>query len=155
MSKVILAIIIVVILAIVVLGLYLVMVNPASNAPVDNQNTNTNNNQMFTIQGMNIEVLKEGSGEVSKTGDSVIVHYVGTLQDGSIFDSSVNRNAPFTFTLGGQVIAGWNLGVVGMKVGEKRKLTIPPALAYGENGVPPVIPKNATLIFEVEMLKIN
>jgi len=73
-----------------------------------------------------------------------------------VFDSSISRNAPFTFKLGqGRVIKGWDLGVVGMKVGEKRKLVIPPQLAYGANGFPPVIPANATLTFEVTLLKIN
>lgn len=102
------------------------------------------------------EVLKEGTGNVAKAGDTVSVHYTGWLTDGKKFDSSVDRGAPFQFTLGaGMVIKGWDEGVAGMKVGEKVKLTIPASLGYGPNGYPPVIPQNATLIFEVELLSIN
>ncbi len=104
--------------------------------------------------GLKIEVLQNGDGEVCKALDTVSVHYTGTFEDGSVFDSSVSRGEPLQFHLGhGHVIKGWDLGVVGMKVGEKRKLTIPYALAYGENGYGPIPPK-ATLIFEVELLGI-
>jgi hypothetical protein len=100
--------------------------------------------------------MTEGKGPVAKAGDHVSVHYVGTLTDGTKFDSSRDRNKPFDFTLGqGQVIKGWDEGVAGMKVGEKRKLTIPPAMAYGAMGRPPVIPPNSTLVFEVELMAIN
>jgi len=158
MSKIILAVIIVVVLIILLLGLYLILAQTGSDGA--NQNTNVQNNQnnnpaMFEIKGMKIEILQEGSGEAAKTGDSVTVHYMGTLEDGTIFDSSIDRGEPFPFTLGGRVIQGWNEGVVGMKVGEKRKLVIPSEMAYGPNGYPPVIPKNATLTFEIEVLKIN
>ena len=105
---------------------------------------------------LEIETIVEGSGVESKVGDSLTVHYTGMLEDGTKFDSSVDRGAPFNFILGiGQVIEGWEKGMEGMKVGEKRKLTIQPEYAYGERGVPGVIPPNATLIFEVELLEIN
>lgn len=105
---------------------------------------------------LKIEVLKESSGALADVGNTVSVHYTGTLEDGTKFDSSLDKGEPFSFTLGeGKVIAGWEQGILGMKVGEKIKLTIAPELAYGESGVPGVIPANATLIFEVEMLGIE
>ncbi len=114
------------------------------------------NNQKMNKQGVQIEILKEGAGAVAKNGDIVSVHYVGTLENGTKFDSSVDRGVPFEFTLGaGQVIPGWEIGVEGMRVGEKRKLTIPSLLAYGERGAGSVIPPNAALIFEVELLGIK
>jgi FKBP-type peptidyl-prolyl cis-trans isomerase len=110
----------------------------------------------FEIQGMKVEILKEGTGEPAKTGDTVSVHYVGTLENGTKFDSSVDRGEQFSFTLGeNRVIQGWELGVLGMKVGEKRRLTIPAELAYGDRAVGNIIPANSTLVFEVELFKIN
>jgi FKBP-type peptidyl-prolyl cis-trans isomerase len=97
-----------------------------------------------------------GEGPAAKAGDKVTVDYTGWLTDGTKFDSSKDRKQPYPFTLGaGQVISGWDMGVAGMKVGGKRKLTIPPDLGYGAEGAGGVIPPNATLVFEVELLKIN
>ena len=105
---------------------------------------------------MKIEKLIEGKGAVPKCGESVTVHYTGWLQDGTKFDSSVDRLEPFVFTLGtGQVIKGWDEGVATMRVGDKVRLTIPPEMAYGDCGYPGAIPPKATLIFEVELLAIG
>jgi FKBP-type peptidyl-prolyl cis-trans isomerase len=102
------------------------------------------------------EDLTVGSGAEAVTGKTVSVHYTGTLTDGSKFDSSLDRGRPFEFELGaGRVIKGWDQGVVGMKIGGKRKLTIPSELAYGARGFPPVIPANATLVFEIELLGVR
>lgn len=103
-----------------------------------------------------IEDIKTGKGPAAKAGDTVQVHYVGTLTDGRTFDSSRNAGRPFSFTLGrGQVIQGWDFGVAGMQLGGHRKLTIPAAEGYGTRGAGGVIPPNATLIFEVELLSIK
>ena len=94
--------------------------------------------------------------EAAEKGDILLVHYEGKLQDGTIFDSSYERGTPFQFQLGaGDVIPGWDQGIAGMREGEKKELVIPPELAYGEQGVPGVIPPNATLIFQVELLEIQ
>ncbi len=102
------------------------------------------------------EILKEGSGQQAENGQEVKVHYTGWLEDGIKFDSSLDRGEPFVFTLGvGQVIQGWDRGVLGMKIGEKRRLIIPPEFGYGSTGAGGLIPPNATLIFEVELLDIK
>ena len=102
-----------------------------------------------------IETLNEGKGDGAKDGDTLVVHYTGTLTDGKTFDSSRGR-APFTVTLGQRrVIAGWEQGLQGMRAGEKRRLTIPPEIGYGSRGAGGVIPPDATLIFEVELLEIR
>jgi FKBP-type peptidyl-prolyl cis-trans isomerase len=108
------------------------------------------------VNGLKYETVTPGTGEVAKPGSNVTVHYVGSLTNGSVFDSSRNAGHPYTFQLGGgQVIKGWDVGVAGMKVGEVRKLVVPPLLGYGVEGHPPAIPPNATLNFEVELLKVE
>jgi FKBP-type peptidyl-prolyl cis-trans isomerase len=113
------------------------------------------NNQVVTLMNLEINDVTVGTGAEAKAGDKVTVHYTGTLLDGTVFDSSKTRGTPFEFTLGaGQVIKGWDEGVLGMKVGGARKLVIPPDLAYGARQVGP-IPPNSTLTFVVELLKIE
>lgn len=105
---------------------------------------------------LEIEDLVEGSGRTAQAEQQVSVHYTGWLTDGTKFDSSVDRGRPFEFRLGaGQVISGWDQGVAGMRVGGKRKLVIPGAMGYGSRGVPGVIPPNATLVFDVELLAVR
>ncbi|MEW8508757.1 MAG: FKBP-type peptidyl-prolyl cis-trans isomerase [Candidatus Thiodiazotropha sp.] len=111
--------------------------------------------EKITDSGLKFEDMSVGSGDVAAPGDRVSVHYTGWLLEGEKFDSSLDRNQPFDFTLGkGMVIAGWDEGVAGMKVGGKRRLTIPPQLGYGAQGAGGVIPPNATLVFDVELLSI-
>lgn len=103
-----------------------------------------------------IEEIAPGDGAEAKDGMMVFIHYRGTLESGKEFDSSYSRNQPFSFRLGtGQVIKGFDLGVLGMKVGQKRKVTIPSELGYGSRGAGNVIPPNATLIFELELVEVR
>jgi len=158
MSKYILNFIIffvVLVLGVLVYQLWLAPTETSTPPNVEIEVPNSNNNMENNIEGLEIEILQEGTGDEAKDGDSVSVHYTGTLVDGTKFDSSVDRGQPFQFGLGaGQVIRGWDLGVKGMKVGEKRKLTIAPELGYGARDMGS-IPPNSTLIFEVELLGIN
>jgi FKBP-type peptidyl-prolyl cis-trans isomerase FkpA len=109
-----------------------------------------------TDSGLKIEDLQLGQGAAAEVMKTVTVHYTGWLENGVKFDSSVDRNVPFSFALGrGRVIRGWDEGVVGMQVGGKRKLTIPPQLGYGAAGAGGVIPPHATLIFDVELLAVD
>jgi FKBP-type peptidyl-prolyl cis-trans isomerase len=109
-----------------------------------------------TPSGLRYQELTPGQGEAAKAGQAVSVHYTGWLPNGEKFDSSRDRDEPFGFRLGaGEVIAGWDEGVAGMKVGGRRKLVIPPELAYGTAGAPPDIPPGATLVFDVELLDVR
>lgn len=137
-----------------------------SQQSTNSQSTMQNDKSDFTnapaegyvpkIDGVAIEVSVEGSGDkVVKKGDTLSVHYTGTLENGTVFDSSVPRKEPFSFRIGqGMVIRGWDEGLIGMKVGEKRKLTISPEMGYGDQAIGS-IPANSTLIFEVELLSIK
>jgi FKBP-type peptidyl-prolyl cis-trans isomerase FkpA len=112
--------------------------------------------EKITDSGLKYEDLNLGTGDLAIVGNRVSVHYTGWLLEGDKFDSSLDRNQPFQFTLGkGMVIAGWDEGVAGMKVGGKRRLKIPPQLGYGAQGAGGVIPPNATLVFDVELLSVE
>jgi FKBP-type peptidyl-prolyl cis-trans isomerase len=117
---------------------------------------NIENMQEGNVDQLGIEDIVVGTGDMAISGKKVTVNYLGTLTDGTKFDSSYDRGTPFSFNLGaGEVIVGWDQGVVGMKIGGKRKLTIPSSLGYGPNGIPGAIPGGATLIFEVELLQVE
>lgn len=124
-------------------------------ADANTQEMDNTENVITTDSGLQYVVLEAGDGASPQQGNTVTVHYTGTLEDGSKFDSSRDRGQPFSFKIGvGQVIKGWDEGVGDMKVGERRKLIIPPDLGYGARGAGGVIPPNATLIFDVELLRI-
>ena len=142
---------------VVLIGLYFILDKPLdtkSNSTTTQATQVTQTTKNMETTTLIIEDEKIGTGNEAKSGDTVTVHYVGTLTDGTIFDASRKRgDTGFTFVLGaGEVIKGWDQGVAGMKVGGKRKLTIPSDLAYGNRAVGGVIPANATLVFEVELL---
>ena len=146
------SIIVSIIIVLVLGGLYVLF--DKRTTPGESQKTIMDQNN--SNPQLKIETTKEAAGgEGAKAGNRVTVHYTGTLENGQKFDSSLDRGQPFSFTLGaGDVIAGWDQGLLGMKVGEKRRLVIPSYLGYGATGMGP-IPPHATLIFEVEMLKIE
>jgi peptidylprolyl isomerase len=127
----------------------------AMNSDSESEQT-TGKDAVTTASGLKYIEIKEGDGATPQRGQTVIVHYTGTLEDGTKFDSSRDRNQPFSFKLGvGQVIKGWDEGLSTMKVGGRRQLIIPPELGYGPRGAGGVIPPNATLIFDVELLRIS
>ena len=167
----------VLIVVVVVAGLVYITINnkkeeqaPAGQEQLGQteQNTNMDNviqpevkngEEVKSVDGVKIIILKEGTGAVAKSGDTVAMNYTGKLTNGTTFDSNIdpkfNHVQPFVFTIdGGQVIKGWDVGVAGMKIGEKRKLELAPEFAYGERGQGS-IPPNATLVFEVELLGIK
>lgn len=125
---------------------------PIASADTPQEETTT---MITTPSGLKYREIAEGTGATPQKGQTVVVHYIGTLEDGTKFDSSRDRNQPFSFKLGtGQVIKGWDEGLSTMKVGGRRELVIPPELGYGARGAGGVIPPNATLIFDVELLRI-
>lgn len=142
--------------AIGLLGALISGTGPANAEDKKGETPITSAQEITTPSGLKYVDLQVGSGDLAVTGSLVTVHYTGWLADGTKFDSSVDRRQPFSFPLGaGRVIKGWDEGVAGMKVGGKRKLTIPPDLGYGARGAGGVIPPNATLLFDVELLEVR
>lgn len=150
-------------LAMAVAGLFYLFVlkqNPQeeeANNMVQSQSFDSAQGEEITLEsGLKIQDIKVGTGTEAKAGNTVVVHYTGNLTNGQKFDSSLDRGQPFSFTLGeNRVIQGWEQGILGMKVGGKRKLTIPSSLGYGEQGAGNVIPPNAILLFDVELLEVQ
>jgi FKBP-type peptidyl-prolyl cis-trans isomerase FkpA len=144
------------VLPVLLVALISVATHALAGAPAAAGPSKTTGKGTKTASGLQYWDLKKGTGAVAKAGQTVKVHYTGWLTDGKKFDSSVDRNEPFTFPLGGgQVIKGWDEGVAGMKVGGKRQLRIPPELGYGAGGAGAAIPPNATLVFDVELLGVS
>lgn len=141
---------------IIALGLLTLLTAGRCNEEAKKDTDSQFQTQSQQVQGLKIEDVKVGTGTEAKSGDTVRVHYTGTLTNGKKFDSSKDRNEPFEFPLGGgKVIKGWDLGVAGMRVGGIRKLTIAPELAYGNREIGGgLIPANSTLLFEVELIEI-
>ena len=134
----------------------LALTTVTENNLIASHHTMSDTDVITTDSGLKYKELQEGTGATPKKGQTVVVHYTGTLEDGTKFDSSRDRNQPFSFKLGaGEVIKGWDEGLSTMKVGERRQLIIPPELGYGARGAGGVIPPNATLIFDVELLRIS
>lgn len=130
--------------------------NPINDTNLMAMNPDQEADIVTTPSGLKYKEITEGTGATPKTGQTVVVHYTGTLEDGTKFDSSRDRNSPFSFKIGqGQVIKGWDEGLSTMKVGGRRELIIPAELGYGARGAGGVIPPNATLIFDVELLRIS
>ena len=140
---------------------YFILLSKQSMPQRDNNQTSNiqkqvSDNKSSDFAELGITIIKEGNGKEVKDGDTITVDYIGTLPDGTKFDSSFDHNSHFSFTVGRhQVIEGWEKGVIGMKVGEKRKLEIPSAMAYGPNGYPPTIPPKTGLIFEITLISIE
>ena len=150
----------VLIVLVVIAGLIFITIKYKSPVSQNVQTGQEQNTNMDNTQGVKVTILKEGTGDVAKSGDTVAMNYTGTLADGTVFDSNVDAKfkhvQPLIFTIGaGQVIKGWDVGIAGMKVGEQRKLEIQPDFAYGATGAGGVIPPNATLTFDVELLGIK
>jgi peptidylprolyl isomerase len=129
----------------------------SSSDPASSSSTSMQDRELGPmLPGVEHEDILVGSGAPAQRGDRVSVHYVGRLADGTQFDSSLDRGSPLEFVIGAhQVIEGWDIGVVGMQKGGKRKLKVPPHLAYGLTGSPPTIPPDATLLFDIELLEIR
>ena len=148
--------IVIAIIAVIVVGALVFWKSAGQNKQMDNNQNNANIMNIITLpDGLQITDEVTGSGAQAKARNAVAVNYIGTLTNGTKFDSSYDRGQPFSFVLGaGQVIKGWDEGVLGMKVGGKRKLVIPASLGYGAQSIGP-IPANSTLIFEVELLGVQ